>query len=55
MRRQAVDMRIIVSREYNDDPVFRSMAPLTSYSSGGARSELLIVAAGVVRCRSPLH
>jgi Xaa-Pro aminopeptidase len=26
-------MWIIVSREYNDDPVFRSMAPLTTYSS----------------------
>ena len=26
-------MWIIVSREYNDDPVFRSMAPLTTFSS----------------------
>lgn len=26
-------MWIIVSREYNDDPVFRSMAPVTTYSS----------------------
>ncbi len=26
-------MWIIVSREYNDDPVFRSMSPLTTYSS----------------------
>ncbi len=33
MRREAIDMWIIVSREYNDDPVFRSMAPLTTYSS----------------------
>ena len=33
MRREGIDMWIIVSREYNDDPVFRSMAPLTSYSS----------------------
>ena len=34
MRREKIDMWIIVSREYNDDPVFRSMAPLTTYSSG---------------------
>ena len=33
MRRAGIDMWIIVSREYNDDPVFRSMAPLTTYSS----------------------
>jgi len=33
MRRERVDMWVIVSREYNDDPVFRSMAPLTTYSS----------------------
>jgi Xaa-Pro aminopeptidase len=33
MRRERIDMWIIVSREYNDDPVFRSMAPLTTYSS----------------------
>lgn len=33
MRRDGVDLWIIVSREYNDDPVFRSMAPLTTYSS----------------------
>jgi Xaa-Pro aminopeptidase len=33
MRRGGIDMWIIVSREYNDDPVFRSMAPLTTYSS----------------------
>ena len=33
MRREGIDMWIIVSREYNDDPVFRSMAPLTTYSS----------------------
>jgi Xaa-Pro aminopeptidase len=33
MRREGLDMWIIVSREYNDDPVFRSMAPLTTYSS----------------------
>jgi Xaa-Pro aminopeptidase len=33
MRRADIDMWIIVSREYNDDPVFRSMAPLTTYSS----------------------
>ena len=33
MRREGVDMWIIVSREYNDDPVFRSMAPLTTYAS----------------------
>jgi Xaa-Pro aminopeptidase len=33
MQREGIDMWIIVSREYNDDPVFRSMAPLTTYSS----------------------
>ena len=33
MTRTGIDMWIIVSREYNDDPVFRSMAPLTTYSS----------------------
>jgi Xaa-Pro aminopeptidase len=33
MRREKIDMWIVVSREYNDDPVFRSMAPLTTYSS----------------------
>lgn len=33
MRREAIDMWIVVSREYNDDPVFRSMAPVTTYSS----------------------
>jgi Xaa-Pro aminopeptidase len=33
MRREGIDMWIIVSREYNDDPVFRSIAPLTTYSS----------------------
>jgi Xaa-Pro aminopeptidase len=33
MRRAAIDMWIVVSREYNDDPVFRSMAPVTTYSS----------------------
>jgi Xaa-Pro aminopeptidase len=33
MQREKLDMWIIVSREYNDDPVFRSMAPLTTYSS----------------------
>lgn len=33
MRRERIDMWIIASREYNDDPVFRSMSPLTTYSS----------------------
>jgi Xaa-Pro aminopeptidase len=33
MRREGIDLWTIVSREYNDDPVFRSMAPLTTYSS----------------------
>jgi Xaa-Pro aminopeptidase len=33
MTRTGIDMWIIVSREYNDDPVFRSMAPLTTFSS----------------------
>jgi Xaa-Pro aminopeptidase len=33
MRGVGLDMWIVISREYNDDPVFRSMAPLTTYSS----------------------
>jgi len=33
MRREKIDMWIVVSREYNDDPVFRSISPLTTYSS----------------------
>ena len=33
MRREGLDMWVIVSREYNDDPVFRSMSPLTTFSS----------------------
>jgi Xaa-Pro aminopeptidase len=33
MSREGIDMWVIVSREYNDDPVFRSMAPLTTFSS----------------------
>ncbi len=33
MRREGIDMWIIVSREYNDDPVFRSMAPATTFAS----------------------
>jgi Xaa-Pro aminopeptidase len=33
MRREGIDMWLVISREYNDDPVFRSMAPLTTYSS----------------------
>lgn len=33
MERTGIDMWIIVSREYNDDPVFRSMVPLTTFSS----------------------
>jgi len=33
MRREGIDMWVVVSREYNDDPVFRSMSPVTTYSS----------------------
>jgi Xaa-Pro aminopeptidase len=33
MQREKIDFWVIVSREYDDDPVFRSMAPLTTYSS----------------------
>jgi Xaa-Pro aminopeptidase len=33
MRREGIDMWIIVSREYNDDPVFASLAPETTFSS----------------------
>jgi hypothetical protein len=34
MARTSIDMWIIVSREYNDDPVFRSMAPITTWIDG---------------------
>ena len=33
MTRTGIDLWIIPSREYNEDPVFRSLAPLTYYSS----------------------
>ena len=33
MRRTGIDMWIVISREYDDDPVFRSLAPFTTYSS----------------------
>lgn len=33
MRRAGIDMWLVISREYNDDPVFRSLSPLTTYSS----------------------
>jgi Xaa-Pro aminopeptidase len=33
MRAEKIDMWVIVSREYNDDPVFRSMAPATTFAS----------------------
>jgi Xaa-Pro aminopeptidase len=33
MRRAGIEMWIVVSREYDDDPVFRSMAPVTTFSS----------------------
>lgn len=33
MRRTGIDMWVVVSREYDDDPVFRSLAPFTTYSS----------------------
>ncbi len=33
MRRHGIDMWIVVTREYNDDPIFRSMAPFTTYAS----------------------
>lgn len=33
MRREGIDMWIIISREYNDDPVFRSLVPFETYSS----------------------
>lgn len=33
MRRHGIDMWIVVTREYDDDPVFRSLAPLTTYAS----------------------
>src|SRR4030095_16242882 len=33
MTREGIDMWIIPSREYNEDPVFASMSPLTYFSS----------------------
>ena len=33
MERTGIDLWIIPSREYNEDPVFRSMSPLTYYAS----------------------
>ncbi|BCS31889.1 Xaa-Pro aminopeptidase [Luteitalea sp. TBR-22] len=33
MRRHGLDMWIVVTREYDDDPVFRALAPLTTYAS----------------------
>jgi Xaa-Pro aminopeptidase len=33
MRREDIDLWLVISREYNDDPVFASMAPPTTYSS----------------------
>ena len=33
MRREGFDMWLVITREYNSDPVFRSMAPITTYSS----------------------
>jgi Xaa-Pro aminopeptidase len=33
MRAEGIDMWLVVSREYNDDPVFRSMSPATTYAS----------------------
>jgi Xaa-Pro aminopeptidase len=33
MRQEGIDMWIVISQEYNDDPVFRSLAPLTTFSS----------------------
>ncbi|NJD20017.1 MAG: aminopeptidase P family protein, partial [Gemmatimonadetes bacterium] len=33
MRREEIDLWLVITREYNDDPVFRSMAPLETYAS----------------------
>ena len=33
MRRTGIDMWLVISREYDDDPVFRSLAPFTTFSS----------------------
>lgn len=33
MRRSGIDMWVVVSREYFEDPVFASLVPLTTYSS----------------------
>ena len=33
MRREGFDMWLVITREYNSDPVFGSMAPNTTYSS----------------------
>ncbi|MEX2270952.1 MAG: M24 family metallopeptidase [Vicinamibacterales bacterium] len=44
MQREGIDMWIVVSREYNDDPVFRSMSPLTTYAS--RRRTILVFSLG---------
>ena len=44
MRREGIDMWIMVTREYNNDPVFQSMAPLTTYSS---RRRTILVLGGI--------
>ncbi len=65
MSRTGIDMWIIVSREYNDDPVFRSMAPLTTFSSrrrtilvfcnpGGGKADRAALDRPL-RLRRPLH
>lgn len=33
MRKHGIDCWVVVTREYNDDPVFRSLAPMTTYAS----------------------
>lgn len=33
MQRTGIDMWLVISREYDDDPVFRSLAPFTTYSA----------------------
>src|SRR5690606_27888608 len=33
MRRAGIDMWVVTSREYFEDPVFASLVPLTTYSS----------------------
>ena len=44
MRREGIDMWVVVSREYNEDPVFRSMVSPTTYASNDAGTPCRVIA-----------